>query len=172
MTLVYIHIIREEYALKKYLMYISATIISMNVFCNAEAITVNGYHLPERDVVVAWPKFQAEKIFLGDTKSGTINCHFPYKYPGIIYHYKLSLNESSTVKLHFVSHVENRVEFKFYDVNENPIKPFCYQLNINKSPYTNTVGLPAGEYDFIVYGVRHERSPYDEGYFWFRFEKE
>ncbi len=88
------------------------------------------------------------------------------------YHkYKMYLDSPATIKLHFISHVDDYIEFKLVDFDENSIRPFEKRLDINRSPFTKTVTLDKGEYTFIVYKIRSLNSHSNTGSYRFKFEK-
>ncbi len=87
------------------------------------------------------------------------------------YHrYKLYLDAPTTIKLHFISHVDDTVEFKMIDFDENIIKPFKKRLYSNRSPFTRSITLNKGEYTFIVYKMRSSRNESNTGDYRFKFE--
>ena len=87
------------------------------------------------------------------------------------YHrYKLYLDAPTTIKLHFISHVDDTVEFKMIDFDENSIEPFEKRLYIDRSPFTRSVTLNKGEYTFIVYKIRSYGKYSNTGEYRFKFE--
>lgn len=88
------------------------------------------------------------------------------------YHkYKMRLDEAARINLHFISHVDDCVEFQLIDADENIIKPFKKRLYSNRSPFTRSTILSEGEYTFIVYKMRSRRSNSNTGEYRFKFEK-
>lgn len=86
--------------------------------------------------------------------------------------YKITLAESSRVKLHFISKVRNDVSFKLIETDtENIIGAFSKELSFEDSPFTQVVDLRAGKYTFIVYKEPSYGSVHNTGKYRFTFDK-
>lgn len=89
------------------------------------------------------------------------------------YHkYKIYLSEPTTLELHFISYVNNLLEIKMVDSDENVIGPFERRIYNDEEPFTESVTLDRGEYVLIVYKVRSSGRRTNTGKYRFKFSKE
>ncbi len=90
-----------------------------------------------------------------------------------VYHkYKIYLSEPTTLELHFISHVNNIMEIKMIDSDENVIRPFERRIRNDEEPFTESVTLDRGEYMFIVYKLSSSGRYTNTGKYRFKFSKE
>lgn len=86
------------------------------------------------------------------------------------YHkYKIYLSKPTTLKLHFISYVNRKLEIKMVDSDENVIRPFEQRLYNDGEPFTESITLDKGEYTFIVYKIRSFGNCSNTGKYRFKF---
>lgn len=87
------------------------------------------------------------------------------------YHYfKFTLQQPTNLKLHFISHVDDRVDIELRDSDENIIRPFEANVYFDSSPFTKTVTLNKGEYTFTIFKIRSRSRCSNTGDYKFKFE--
>ncbi len=91
----------------------------------------------------------------------------------VVRKYRFSLDESSRVNLHFVTHVNRYVSIKLMESEtENPITALSGRISIDDNPINRSVDLKAGNYTFIVYKERPGGNVDNTGDYKFVFTKE
>lgn len=102
---------------------------------------------------------------------GKVDYVEPGKNTTEAYRYNLIIYKPMNIKLHFISHVENAVDIKMIDADENVIKPFSRRVHMKYSPYSQTVALQPGYYTFSIYCLKAVGRKAQAGDFRFKFEE-